>query len=75
MLDTAETRLRQHREAVHAAMTDLIEARSNRDAEIRRCVAARFTISSIARAAGISRNAVYDIAGPPPAAAPAEATP
>lgn len=67
MDDTTAERLRRVGATVAAAEQRLTEARKERDAAIREAVAARYRISAIARTVGVSRNAVYDIAGPPPA--------
>ena len=67
MDDTTAEHLRRVGAAVAAAEQRLDEARKERDTAIREAVAARCGISAIARTVGVSRNAVYDIAGPPPA--------
>lgn len=63
MADAAETRLRPYCDALAAAEAAVTAARQARDTEIRACVRDHLPRVLIARAAGISRQYVYDIAG------------
>jgi hypothetical protein len=58
---TAEERLAPHRQRIAAVEADLDAARRARDEEIRACLRDQLPIAAIARAAGLSRTAVYDI--------------
>lgn len=65
MDDTTAEQLRRVGATVAAAEQRLTEARQERATAIRQAVADGHGISAIARTVGVSRNAVYDIAGPP----------
>lgn len=58
----AETRLAPHRDRVAALERDLERARRARDEEVLACMADNVPVADIARGAGLSRQAVYDIA-------------